>query len=188
MGKEVAISQESFEALLAWLDPCRDVAGQKYENIRKGLIKFFIARGCSDAEHLADLTINRVINKLPEIRTGYVGEPAKYFHGVARKVVLEDRRRKEIAAEAPAAVVPVSQETYTSIEYDCLNKCLGKLAMEQRELVLDYYGHDKRLKISSHKQLSEETGLSATALRVKVHRIRVNLQKCVNECVRNYSL
>ncbi|HKS26483.1 MAG TPA: hypothetical protein VJS44_01625 [Pyrinomonadaceae bacterium] len=185
MEKEVAISQESFEALLGWLDPCRESAGQKYETIRKGLIKVFIARGCSDAEHLADLTINRVMQRLPDIRNGYVGEPVRYFHGVARKVVLEYRRRKELAAELPP-ITPVNEQTYTSAEYDCLSKCLGVLTPEQRELVLDYYVHEKRLKIIHHKQLSAEQGLSATALRVKVHRIRVNLQKCVMECVQNY--
>jgi len=184
MEKEVAISQESFEALLAWLDPCREGAGQKYETIRKGLIKVFIARGCSDAEHLADLTINRVIQRLPDIRNGYVGEPARYFHGVARKVILEYRRRKEVTTEEPPVVLTIEQ-SYNDIEYDCLSKCLGSLKPEQRELVLDYYGHEKKLKIAHHKQLSAEQGLSAPALRVKVHRIRVSLQKCVTECVQN---
>ena len=46
--------------LLEWLDPNLDLAGEKYEEIRRGLIKIFGYRGCSDAEGLADETINRV--------------------------------------------------------------------------------------------------------------------------------
>ena len=89
----MAITQEPFDTLLSWLDPSRDTAGQKYETIHSGLIRIFISHGFIDAEDLADLTINRVIDRLPDIREGYVGEPVRYFHGVARNVIREARRR-----------------------------------------------------------------------------------------------
>ena len=53
--------------MLAWLDSDRERAGQKYEEIRCGLIKIFVCQGCTDPEGLADETINRVIRKIPEI-------------------------------------------------------------------------------------------------------------------------
>src|SRR3982751_4869329 len=92
----VAINEESFESLLAWLDPNRETAGQKYEVIRAGLIRIFVSKGFSDAEDIADETINRVMKRLPEIRDTYVGERARYFHGVARFVIREMNRRKEV--------------------------------------------------------------------------------------------
>ena len=45
MNKNWVMSQESFDALLGWLDSDRDKAGAKYEQIRSGLIKFFTFRG-----------------------------------------------------------------------------------------------------------------------------------------------
>ena len=55
-----ALSQEAFDRLLAWLDPDRDRAGERYEEIRRKLIGIFLRRGCSTAEDLTDEAINRV--------------------------------------------------------------------------------------------------------------------------------
>ena len=63
MNKNWDMSPESFEALLGWLDPDRERAGIKYEQIRSGLISFFTGRGHCEAEDLADETINRVISR-----------------------------------------------------------------------------------------------------------------------------
>src|SRR5258708_7517977 len=94
--EELAITQEPFDALLAWLDLDRERAGKKYETIRAGLIRIFVAKGFNDAEDLADEAITRVVRRLPEIKDSYVGEPARYFHGVARNITLEASRRREI--------------------------------------------------------------------------------------------
>ena len=64
MHKDWSLSQEDFDALLAWLDPEREQAGLKYEQIRGSLIKIFTGRGCTDPEELADETINRVTAKI----------------------------------------------------------------------------------------------------------------------------
>src|ERR1044072_5403667 len=121
LRRPLAINEESFESLLAWLDPDRETAGQKYEVIRAGLIRIFVSKGFSDAEDLADETMNRVMKRLAEIRDTYVGEPARYFHGVARFVMREMSRRKEIAVD----VMPFStlEAEVHSDEYDCLVKC-----------------------------------------------------------------
>lgn len=112
MRREQVITQEAFDALLDWLDPDRDTAAHKYEAIRTRLIKFFICKGSNDAENLADLTINRVIAKLPDIKDDYAGEPASYFHAVARMIFLETLRRKEISTDTftAAAVVTTQAE------------------------------------------------------------------------------
>jgi DNA-directed RNA polymerase specialized sigma24 family protein len=181
MSRELTIDQESFEALLAWLNPDREVAGQKYETIRAGLVRIFAAKGFNDAEDLADLTINRVIARLPDIKGGYVGEPENYFRGVARKIILETRRRKEVATgELPELLGQIKS---TSDEYDCLLKCLTLLSREKRELILDYHLYEGQDKIIQHKLQAEEMGISKSALRVQAHRIREGLEKCVLNCV-----
>jgi RNA polymerase sigma factor (sigma-70 family) len=176
----LAISQEPFNALLAWLDIDREAAGRKYEIIRAGLIRIFVSQGFNDAEDLADLTINRVVNRLPDIVKDYVGEQARYFHGVARNVIREARRRKEIATDR----IPenLSQIAYPSDKYECLLKCLKLLPDEKRELILDYYLYEGRDKIEQHRRMSEELGISEGALRMRAHHIRVSLEKCVSNC------
>jgi RNA polymerase sigma factor (sigma-70 family) len=167
--------------LLAWLDPDREIAGQKYEVIRAGLIRIFVSRGFSDAEDLADEAINRVMKRLPEIRDTYVGEPVKYFHGVARFIVREMVRRKEVAVEeVPGSS---SEEEVRSDEYDCLLKCLRFLQAEKRELILDYYVYDGRDKIAQHRRMASELGITEGALRGRAHHVRGNLEKCIQQCI-----
>jgi len=172
-----------FDDLLDWLHSDRDIAARKYETIRAALIRIFVAKGFNDAEDLADEVITRVTKRLPEIRDSYVGDPARYFHGVARNLALEASRRKEIAID----VSPVAwlQITHRSDEYDCLMRCLQFLAREKRELILDYYVYEGHDKIEYHKIMARELGISTGALRGRAHQIRSELEKCVQQCIEN---
>jgi len=140
-----------------------------------------VSKGLSDEEDLADEAINRVMKRLPEIRDTYVGDPVRYFHGVARFIIREMIRRKEIAVE----VVPVfSGETEVhSDEYDCLLKCLRFVPADKRELILDYYIYDGRDKIAQHRRMASELGITEGALRGRAHHIRGNLEKCIQQCI-----
>jgi RNA polymerase sigma factor (sigma-70 family) len=175
------VSHDSFEALLSWLGTTRDEGAQKYEIIRARLIRIFMKKGCTDPEDLADTTINRVIVKLPTITPDYVGDPASYFCGVARLVYFESRRRKELTINTepitPAADLALDQAR------QCLRSCLAQLPTQQRVLVLDYYVDEKGKKIKSRQELASELGLTVNALRIRAHRIRAMLEKCVRECL-----
>ena len=83
---------ENFEHLLEWLDPDRERAGARYEEIRRALIKIFAGRGCAEPEDLADETLRRVCRKVRTLAPTYVGDPACYFYGVAQNVHLESLR------------------------------------------------------------------------------------------------
>lgn len=176
----MAIREEPFDVLLTWLDPDRDSAGRKYETIRSGLIRIFVAKGFNDAEDLADETITRVVKRLPDIIESYVGEPAKYFHGVARNVILEAGRRKEIATDVSTASWISS--THHSDEYECLMRCLKFLNPAKQELILDYYVYEGHAKIEHHDRMANELGISKGALRLRAHHIRADLEKCVVNC------
>ena len=176
------ITPESFEALLSWLGATRDEGALKYEAIRTRLVRIFLKKGCTDAEDLADTTINRVTEKVASIRPEYVGDPANYFCGVARIVYLESRRRrKEITVEVTAITPAFNIDLNHTRE--CLQQCLSQLPVQQRDLVMDYYVDEKRAKIDSRQQLAFELGVSVNALRIRAHRIRVGLEKCVMDCV-----
>src|SRR5262245_10094206 len=94
MKKNWVLSQESFDALLNWLDPDRERAGHRYEEIRQRLIKIFTGRGCHEPDQLADETINRVTTRLNDIKEEFTGEPARYFYAVANRVHMEYLRVK----------------------------------------------------------------------------------------------
>jgi RNA polymerase sigma factor (sigma-70 family) len=179
MNKNWVMSRESFEGLLDWLDPDRDQAGVKYEQIRGGLINYFTFRAPCDAEDLADETINRVISRLPAIKNQVNGESSRYFYGVARKVHLEYLRRKTPQPRSE----PVVDSERVEIEHQCLEQCMRKLSDENRELVLRYYQADGRKKIEERKLLAEELGIAPNALRIRAYRIRAALQKCLEKCV-----
>ncbi len=179
MNKNWVMSQESFEGLLDWLDPNRDQAAIKYEQIRVGLINFFSCRAPCDAEDLADETINRVSSRLCQIKDEINGERTGYFYGVARKVQLEYLRRK--TPQPPAE--PAIDSERVEVEYRCLEECISKLSDENRKLVLRYYQADGRQKIEERKQLAEELGIALNALRIRAYRIRAALQKCLEKCV-----
>jgi RNA polymerase sigma factor (sigma-70 family) len=179
--------EDNFDALMSWLDPDRELAGQKYEAIRHSIIQIFKWRGCFDAEDLADEAITRVTNKVPEITPGYKGDPALYFYAVAKRLAFETTRRYQSRAEIenpdrlqdrPADDPEESREA----EYECLDECLKKLPPAERQLILLYYQQDKS-QIDHRKQLGLRYGLSATALRVKVHRIRLTLHGCIDKCL-----
>lgn len=175
-------TEDPFEALLNWLN-ChdRDAAGQTYELIRTGLVQVLISRGFSNAEDLADDTIERVTRKVPEIAPTYKGQPARYFFGVLRNVIKEQGDVKEIATDDFKFISIKTPET--SDAYDCLIECLAFLPEDKSETILDYYTYTGSEKIKAHNEMAEKLGISENALRIRAYRIRATLEKCVHKCL-----
>jgi DNA-directed RNA polymerase specialized sigma24 family protein len=183
LKREKEISQEMFDYFLAWLNPDPDLAGRKYEEIRRRLIMVFTCRGCTIPEELADETINRVIRRAGEIAPSYVGDPALYFYGVAHYVHHEYCRKKPEPMPPPK----VEDPPYNEQRHTCLEKCMNQLPERSRELVLRYYQEEKHAKIDLRKQLAEKLGIPINALRIRAHRIRLILEECVSSCVQQGS-
>ena len=179
MKQDWFLSQEAFDALLDWLDPDREQAGIKYEDIRKRLIKIFTGRACVEAEDLADETINRVTSRLSEIKEEFKGDRARYFSGVANKVSTEYMRRKPPQPPPP----PPTDSDQVELEYRCLEQCIESLSEENRYLLLKYYGAEGGSKVDHRKQLADELGIAPNALRIRAYRIRLGLQECVEKCI-----
>jgi DNA-directed RNA polymerase specialized sigma24 family protein len=171
------LTQEAFDALLAWLNPEREQAGRRYEDIRRRLVKIFTYRGCQEPEDLADETINRVARKVGELAGTYSGDPALYFYGVANKIHHESLRKNR--KTPPYQPPPPGSEQ----EYECLERCLEAQGARSRELVLQYYQGDKRTKIEHRRELAGRLGIPINALRIRAHRIRAALRDCVTDCL-----
>jgi RNA polymerase sigma factor (sigma-70 family) len=191
MTKDWTLNKESFNKLLTWLDANHERAGEKYEHIRGCLIKFFVGRECVQAEDLADEVINRVTRKIDELLKTYQGDPARYFLGVARNVLLEYQRKelplmRPLATDRAAASEPSELRDESNKEdsrLECLDLCLRQIDQENRDLILRYYQKDKQAKIDFRRELAEEVGIAINTLRVRVYRIRELLQKCLFKCL-----
>ena len=179
------LNQESFESLLRWLNSDREQAGKRYEDIRSRLIKIFSARGCAEPDLLADETINRVAKRVDEISQTYEGDPALYFYGVANKIHME-QLRKQRPIEIPPPPVPALDD-YEE-EYVCLESCIGHLPARSRDLVLQYYEHEQQDKIAQHQHLADRLGIGLNALRIRAHRARQVLRKCIIKCLEKKSV
>lgn len=174
-------TQEAFNKLLAWLDADREQAGRKYQQIQLRLIGIFSSHGCIEPEKLADETIDRVTAKINWLEENYVGEPTRYFCGVARNVLKEDLRGR-VAPRMPFQHERDLDEIVQQ-KYDCLDRCMSELPTRNQLLVLAYYEEEGHAKIVSRKKLAADYGLTMKALRLRVFHIRVRLSECLKTCL-----
>jgi DNA-directed RNA polymerase specialized sigma24 family protein len=178
--EEMVLTKEAFDRLLGWLDPDRELAARKYEDIRLRLTNIFARRGALDPEDLADQTINRVAHKLLRIQDTYQGDPAVYFYNVGLNLYHQSLRSLRSRLELPPSAPPVHNET----RHACLDQCIGQLDPVTRDLALAYYSEAGRSMIEARRELAERHGVTLAALRFRMHRIRGQLERCIDECLR----
>jgi len=186
------LNAETFGKLLLTLDPDQDRAGEKYEDLRRTLIRFFEWRGAPFPEDQTDETFNRVARKLAgpiEIRN--IGG---YCYEVARLVCLEalkgkDNKRSGFdAANLNSPVLdPRDEAEEKEARLSCLDRCLNELPPANRELVMEYYSDETSGHVNRRKALAERLGLQREALANRVQRLRDKLQQCVMRCTRRKS-
>lgn len=190
MARDPAVPPENFDEILTWLNPDREVAAAMYVQLRNDLAKIFTFRGCTDPEGLTDKVFDRVARKLDAVRPTYVGDPRLYFRAVANNLVKEDlkKARLQVSLEEPEWREPTATETKEDAPEDmeeCLRSCLQRLSPQNRQLIVDYYAKEKQAKIDHRAELAQQLGISVENLRVKVHRIRVSLQGCIERCLKS---
>lgn len=189
---KASLTTESFSKLLDCLDAGRERAGEKYEDLRRTLIRFFEWRGAPFPEEQADETFNRVARRLDEgVEVKNIGG---YCYEVARFVCLEalkDQQHKrspldDISQQATVAE-PADEALEKELRLACLEACLSAQSAESRELILEYYGGEKRGRIEGRKRLAERLGLRRDALANRAQRVRDRLEQCVADCLQKKS-
>jgi DNA-directed RNA polymerase specialized sigma24 family protein len=188
MSKE-PISQDKFDKMLVWLDQNRDVAGQKYEHIRRSLIRIFSWNHCSTAEDLADEVVDVVVRRIDWLVEFYEGVPDLYFYGVGRTLLKVHFRDSSLRSPLPEDVVDESgqgQVERSELFDRYLRECMRELKSDDAQLIVGYYQGDKREKIDNRKGLA--AGLAPNTVRVKVHRIRKALEKCIERHLKQDSV
>ena len=187
MARRSAIPPESFEEILAWLNPDREVAAFMYVQLRHDLSKMFMWRGLTDPEGLTDEVFDRVARKVQGVRPTYEGDPRLYFRAVANNLIKENFKQIKTHVSLEGLDLPKQQETEVQDETEdieeCLQSCLQELSSEKRKLILAYYAKEKQAKIDHRSELAQSLGVSVQTLRVKVHRLRASLEECIERCL-----
>jgi DNA-directed RNA polymerase specialized sigma24 family protein len=178
----VPITGPGFARLLARLHTDAEEAGREYERLRGALVRFFEWRGAWPPEECADEALDRLAQKLEE---KVVDDVRQYAHGIARHVLLEQRRRpvfSSIEEHPEVATVPTTPPDDDPLQR-CFERCLADAPDDGRALVLQYYEGERHARITHRRRLAAALGVSENALRSRVQRLRDQLELCVQSCI-----
>jgi DNA-directed RNA polymerase specialized sigma24 family protein len=195
LKKDRKLTQSAFERLLSWLDQGGDSGGHKYLEMRQRLAAYFDRKNCATPDELADETLNRVARRLEEEGVTVSDAPARYCYIVARHVFLESLRgagrenmrledlRREPRGASFSAAEADDERRIKEKMLDCLERCVGELEPQSRELIVRYYSGKERIKIENRRALAQSLEITVNALSVRACRIRDKLEACVKRCV-----
>lgn len=179
------LTQEEFDLLLSKLHPDRERAGHEYVLLCQKLTIYFQSRACPVAEDLVDETLNRVAKKIAggEEPRNFIA----YCYGFARLVRLEYLKKPEINRgsfeDAPPTPSIGEDEISRKERHACLNRCLRELPIDDAQVIIEYWSHEDRPNRDVRRELAEKLGISPTALRIRVCRIKNRLEKCAKKCL-----
>jgi len=197
LKKDWILSPEAFRRLLRWLDDGSDSGGERYLEMQRRLTAYFSRKNCLCSDELADETLNRIARKLDEKGTITEVSALHYCYIVAKFVFLEnvrsvkpiqtgatELRNSDSATRRAAGVSEIGTEDLREKTFGCLEKCLGQLSANDRELILEYYRGEQRAKIERRAELTTRLGITMNALSIRACRIRNKLEACVDKCIR----
>jgi DNA-directed RNA polymerase specialized sigma24 family protein len=189
LKKHLAPSRAAFRQFLSWLDEGVDSGGEKYVDMRRRLAVYFDRRNCFSADDLADETLNRVARRLEEEGTISDTVPARYCYIVARFVFLEHIRQTRhghvrLDERSGDPVLPATGSSDPDVAVrqallDGLDRCLQQLKAQDRELILEYYRGEQRVKIERRRELAAGLRLTMNAVSIRACRIRDKLETCL---------
>jgi DNA-directed RNA polymerase specialized sigma24 family protein len=180
------LDASTFGHLLARLHEDPDQAGERYEDLRHTLLRFFEWRGVVTPDVAADESLDRLGRRLASGES--VVDLRAYALGIARLVALEHHRRPEARATELDALAEQRLVAATPVEREgpglaCLDSCLEKLDADQRAFIEGYYSGTGRARIDGRDSLARRLGLSPNAQRLRAQRLRGRLEACVRNCL-----
>jgi hypothetical protein len=172
------LTREALERLLSRLDTDPTAAGEKYERLRRALLKFFSWHQIPEADSSVDETLDRIARRLDAGH--HIDDVPVFAYGVARMVRLE-RQRKSAAMPTTSEEFLLTQAAPTQCEDievrdACLQRCLAELSPKDRDLIVTYYVGTGRERIEGRARLAAALGLSDNALRHRAQRLRDRLR------------
>ncbi len=183
----ILLTEHAFGRLLDNLHPDRQCAADRYEELRRTLVRFFEWRGAPFPEEHADDTFDRVARKLADgVAIANIGG---YTYGVARLVLLEalkareSRRLRLQTTRQVAAANVASEAAEKEMRLACLDECLLGLPADSRDVIVGYYRDESSGRAAGRRKLAERLGLRLEALANRAQRLRDKLEQCVTACV-----
>ncbi len=177
--REWRLTKGAFDRLLKTLDRDRERAALAYEDLRERIMGLLQWWGAGRAAELADETLDRVAQKLEEGAVIADGSLGAYVRGVARMVFYESTREPSEQLSDRELVSPATDDSEAALV--CLDRCLASLAHDERKLVLRYYDNGRRAEL--RQRIADEMKISMSALRIRTHRLRDRLERCVTACL-----
>jgi len=181
------MTEETFGRFLNWLDADREQAAQKYEALRRRLIKYFAKRQCAAAEDLADDVLNCTMDHLHKQTSLLLDKPLPYIFGIARNTYRQHfAQQMRTNGEAEPHRLPDRQRTEEIWEKErvsqCLRNCMQRLKAEERQALVLYYLKDTKAKDEHRLRLAALLGCTINALRLRMMRLRDQLRLCITVC------
>ena len=185
-NKKWSLTQQAFDKLLNAFSEDRDKAGADYEVARRKLLRFFEWRAVESPDEYVDETLNRVARRIDEGQK--IDNLMAYIAAVARLVLMEVvkvRPRSQFSLDDPENKVQLTrpEPVEPDARLECLDRCLESLPEESRTLIIDYYQEERRVKIELRQELADRLQIPLNALRIRAHRIRLGLEKCITNCL-----
>lgn len=186
------LTREEFAAFLAVLDDDRSRAAEKYEVLRRKLVKLFERQQCIHTEELADETIDRLVKKLGSEQ---VRDISLFACGIARNICLEVRRKTHRLVSIqdynqdglPSGDIDPEESIIAELGnargLECLASCLESLPLDYHQLIIKYYQGEKQVRIKQRKDLAKKRGITIEALRSEANGVRDKLRSCVHKCL-----
>jgi len=158
-------------------------AAHPYEQMRARLASFFRWKGCVAVDEYVDATFERVARTLHEgTQVREPEHPSKYVLGVARFIYLE-RSKNEIRQKKAERLVGEAQALPADPQHlarlQAMEDCLRPWPEEERELLLRYHDKEGKARILARQGLAQKEGIALNTLRIRMHRLRQKLAKCV---------
>jgi DNA-directed RNA polymerase specialized sigma24 family protein len=181
-----------FDLLLKSLHPNREKAAGNYEVLRLKIVSFLRWNGIETAEEDADVVFDRLLQRLQS--GAVIHNLTSYALVTARHLLPEIRsgqRRLNAALNDPTYRQSYVEPSYTgeSVEptlherkSNCLRICLRGLSPSERRLILSYHQQKGQSNKLRRKSIAQKLGIDQNALRLRVHRIRLKLSRCIQGC------
>jgi len=185
-NRSPGLTRNQLDSLLSGLDPDHARAALGLERLRTRLEIFFAANRGRWPDELADRAVDVLARRLSEGEA--IECPEAYALGVARRLLLEDRR-KQWQAPIPLNethgvpdVAVESEDLPPTLRLECLKLCVGRV--DGSDVFLEYHRGESPGQAAERQDLARRLHLSPGGLRKRVHKIRQSLEQCVRDCQR----
>ena len=168
----------AFDRLFRLLEPDASCVDDGAQRCRSKLVKFFSWRRCEEPENLANETVSRLLKNIAEGQQISADHPYSYVYAIARNVFkefLRDRKKRATMTDVDELRdIPLPAQFA-----DCRRLCLAQLSAAKLELLAMYYLDDVH-----RDDVAERHGLTINALRLQIHRHKLALRRCVEDCLK----